>query len=405
MLFKGAALLFAISGALVSGEHTKIKLNRISDDEMMANYMERERLATFLATDGNVVADATTEERRFLRASSASLDEVSLEATENVQIKDYANAQYFGSISIGSPPQSFTVIFDTGSSNLWVPKQGCTHCGGKFIGRKHKYDSSKSSTYKASDKPFDITYGSGSVSGTFAEETVFLDGLAVKNQRFGEISDAGGLGLGYTMGKFDGIIGLAFNTISIDNAETVFDNAIAQGVVDQPIFSFYLGNNADGELTLGGYDETKFTGDLTTFDLKRTAWWEVELDGAKLGEEEIVGTTTAIIDSGTSLITGPPKEVAKLAKSVGAKKNPFTKQYTLDCDKIDEIPDIVFTIGGTDFPLKGKDVVLQSGTQCMLSFMGLDIKEPQWILGDPFMRTYYTVFDMEKKQVSFAKAV
>ena len=90
---------------------------------------------------------------------------------ESESIKDYANAQYYGSISIGTPPQSFEVIFDTGSSNLWVPKVGCTHCGNPFFGTpKSKYDNVKSTSYTADGKDFEIMYGSGSVSGYFSED-------------------------------------------------------------------------------------------------------------------------------------------------------------------------------------------------------------------------------------------
>ena len=126
---------------------TTIPLHKLSDDEFVNRWTKQ-----------------WNDRHQLLRGNN-------LEKGESESIKDYANAQYYGSISIGSPPQSFEVIFDTGSSNLWVPKVGCTHCGNPFFGTpKSKYDHVQSSSYKVDGKDFEIMYGSGSVSGYFSTD-------------------------------------------------------------------------------------------------------------------------------------------------------------------------------------------------------------------------------------------
>jgi len=335
-----------------------------------------------------------------------------LQKGESESIKDYANAQYYGTVSLGNPPQSFQVIFDTGSSNLWVPKVGCTHCGNPFFGKKNKYDHDSSESYVEDNAEFNIMYGSGSVSGFFSvDDVVLADDIAVKGQRFAEIQDAGGLGLAYALGKFDGILGLGFTSISIDNTITVVENAIKQNLLDQPMFAFYLGDNAPGELTFGGYDASKFDGDLVTVPLESATYWEIALDAVTAGSYSSTpnadgSVTTGIIDSGTSLLVGPKREVVQLAAAVGAKAN-FMGQYTIDCETIDSMPDIVFTIAGEDYTVPGKSAVLQAQGSCIFAVMGMDFPPPgpAWILGDVFMREYYTVFNYLDKTISFAKAV
>ena len=326
-------------------------------------------------------------------------------AEGNVIIKDYSDSQYFGEMTVGTPPQTFLVIYDTGSSNLWVPAKDCTNCGGKIVGKKTKYDDSKSSTYVADGKLFEIQYGSGPVSGNWSVDSISMGGLPIKSQRFAEIRDASGLGAAYSAGKFDGILGLGFDSISVDNTETPFHNLIDQKVIEEGVFAFYLGkNSADGELTFGGYDSNHFTGDLTWVPLKSATYWEVQLDDVKVGGSSYDTAVSGIIDSGTSLITGPTAVVKKIADAIGAKAN-FAGEYIVDCSTA--LPAVAFTIAGKDYVFENDDLILKSGTTCILALMGLDVPRPSgplYILGDPFMRKYYSVFDYVNKKIGFALA-
>lgn len=276
---------------LVGAKVTTIPLSKRSDADFIESFRRREQVARQqlrervsiphhpLEEPSPSLSNATTvtSTKRLLRAGTPILRKGEAES-----IKDYANAQYYGTISLGTPPQAFEVIFDTGSSNLWVPKVGCTHCGNPFFGKKHKYDHAASATYKQDGGDFDIVYGSGSVTGFFSVDAVTLaEDLVVSGQRFAEVQDAGGLGLAYALGKFDGILGLAFTSISVDNTPTVFETAIKEKVIDEPIFSFYLGDNKPGELMFGGYNPSKFQGDLQYIPLSNATYWEIAMESVQ----------------------------------------------------------------------------------------------------------------------------
>lgn len=327
-------------------------------------------------------------------------------------LKNYMDAQYYGEIGIGTPPQMFTVVFDTGSSNLWVPSVHC-HLMDIACLLHHKYDSAKSSTYVKNGTDFAIHYGTGSLSGFLSQDIVTIGNLKIKEQLFGEATHQPGIT--FIAAKFDGILGLAYDKISVKNVKPVFDNVIEQKLVDQNVFSFYLnrdpGATPGGELLFGGIDPQYYTGQLNWVNVTRKAYWQIQMDKVDVGNGLTVckDGCAAIVDTGTSLITGPTDEVKQLQKAIGAK--PIIKgQYMVDCDKMSSMPTVNLVLGGTAYPLTPDQYVLkvtvQGETLCMSGFSGLDVPPPGgplWILGDVFIGSYYTVFNRDYDSVGFAK--
>merc|ERR1712187_367629 len=83
-----------------------------------------------------------------------------------------------------------------------------------------------------------------------------------------------GLGLGYVLGKFDGICGMGWDSISVDGVETPLQALLASGQLPEPIFAFYLGDNSAGELSLGSVDSAHYTGDFSYVPLLDKSYWE-----------------------------------------------------------------------------------------------------------------------------------
>ena len=512
----------------------------------------------------------------------------------NVALKDFMNAQYYGEIGLGTPPQAFTVVFDTGSGNLWVPSSRCR--GFNIACLLHKrYTSEQSTSYSKVGKPFQIRYGSGSMSGftsnvrppphspssplphprvpaplppalvvlsrrrhlprshsdamhtsfhsramacthramhtschahavAFArrgmhtpyhahavpfachvthtphtvphtrhvitpdctlrqlasthdadplpltcllpesvahtisrapvaplpsatalgfacmqdtltlgfacmQDTLTIGGLTLPEVTFVEATSEPGVT--FAMTKFDGILGMGFGAIAVDGVPPIYEQLYKSGQLAQPLFAFYLARQAQtgnlndaqqqgGVLMLGGVDRRYYTGELQYVPVTRPAYWQFALDEIRLGGQKVVSGTSAIADTGTSLLVGPKEEVTKLIQSLGLEEPPpsagdalgMPSQVNIPCEKAASLPTLSFVINGNTYDLAGPQYVLQftmlGKTQCTIGIMAMDVPPPAgplWILGDVFLSQYFTVFDFGQKRLGFAKAV
>ena len=324
-------------------------------------------------------------------------------------LKNYQDAQYYGPISIGTPAQNFTVIFDTGSANLWIPSSQC-HAIACML--HHRYYNDKSSTYKKDGRPFAIQYGSGSMEGFVSQDKICISDVCVTDQDFAEATKEPGAT--FLMAKFDGILGMAYPKISVEKITPVFNTMLKQGVVKEPVFAFWLDRDPKaslgGELSLGSIDASRYTGDVTYIPITKEGYWQFGMDKVTSGSKTIACANgcQAIADTGTSLIAGPIKDVEEIQKFIGAI--PLMKgEYMVHCDKISTMPSLTFVINGKEFELRPEDYVLKitamGHTVCLSGFMGIELPPrvgQLWILGDVFIGRYYSIFDFGQNRVGFA---
>ncbi|GJS45839.1 putative phytepsin [Tanacetum coccineum] len=243
------------------------------------------------------------------------------QGSDIIALNNYMDAQYFGEIGIGTPPQMFKVIFDTGSSNLWVPSSYCVSSASCFF--HSKYYSSLSKTYKANGKPVAIDYGSGSISGYFSEDNVKLGDLVVEHQMFIEATK--GPGVTFLTGKFDGILGLGFKEISVGNVVPVWDNIINQHLVKEHVFSFWLNRQSEeaegGEIVFGGVDPNHYKGMHTYVPVTQKGYWQFDMGDILIDgkpTEFCKNGCSAIADSGTSMLAGPTGLISQINQAIGA---------------------------------------------------------------------------------------
>ncbi|KVI11230.1 Aspartic peptidase [Cynara cardunculus var. scolymus] len=265
-----------------------------------------------------------------------------------VPLTNYLDAQYYGEIGIGSPPQTFTVIFDTGSSNLWVPSSKCIFSIACYF--HHRFKGTQSSTYTKIGDALQISYGSGTISGFSSKDAVQVGDLCIEDQDFIEVTKEGSLS--FVLGKFDGILGLGFKEISVGDLQPVWYNMIDQGLVKEQVFSFWLNRNEDdeegGELVFGGVDPSHFIGEHSYVPVTKKGYWQFNMGDFLIGNQSTgfcEGGCAAIVDSGTSLLAGPTTIVTEINYAIGAEGVLSSECKTLVTEYGDMIWDLLVTPG------------------------------------------------------------
>uniref|UniRef100_A0A094ZYU1 Lipase maturation factor n=1 Tax=Schistosoma haematobium TaxID=6185 RepID=A0A094ZYU1_SCHHA len=173
-----------------------------------------------------------------------------------------------------------------------------------------------------------------------------------------------------------------------------------------------------GEIMFGGIDDRYYTGDLTYSDVVSEEYWMIKIDGffsLHLENVESISIndkifcpsgSTALIDTGTALISGPTEKINNINKYLGSIQV-SNNEYIVDCNKIHKLPIIEIKINGKPIQLKADDYIVEkvsNGSRiCRTCFIGTDFSSgPLWVFGDVLLRKVYTVFDVGQRRIGIA---
>uniref|UniRef100_A0A4W2BPF8 Peptidase A1 domain-containing protein n=1 Tax=Bos indicus x Bos taurus TaxID=30522 RepID=A0A4W2BPF8_BOBOX len=303
-------------------------------------------------------------------------------------LRNIMDMLYMDNITIGTPPQEFQVIFDTGSSDLWVPSHFCPSPA------SCEFRHYKSSTFWPTQKTFSIAYGSGNMKG-------FLIGDLVSTEQPFRLSMAEN---GFQGIPFAGVLGLNCPNISFIGAIPIFDKLKNQGAISEPVFAFYLSN----VVMFGRVDKAYYQGMLNWVPLIQVGDWHVHMDCISMKRKVIAcsGGCKPLVDTRTSLILGPRRLVNNIQKLIGA--TPQGSEHYISCFAVNTLPSTIFTINGIKYPVLARAYILKdSRGHCYTTFKENTVRTSRetWMLGDVFLRQYFSVYDRGNDRIGLAQAV
>jgi len=332
---------------------------------------------------------------------------VAISSGDQVDVTD-SGVTYTLPVGVGSPPTTYTLLIDTGSSNTWV-------------GANTKYVPTKTS--KNTKKAVKVSYGSGSFSGTeYTDQVTLGPDLVINNQSIGVASTA----TGFT--GVDGILGigpvdLTEGTVTgVSDVPTVCDNLSSQGTIStDSIGIFYAPSSTtdatNGELTFGGTDSTKFTGSIGYVPISKTSpashYWGID-QTVTYGTDTTLLTSSGIVDTGTTLLLLATSAFDSYQQATGGVLDQATGLLKITEEQYNNLQSLFFNIGGTTYELTpnaqiwpralngvlgGDANAIYLVTADMGSNLGTGL---DFINGFVFLQRFYSVYDTTNTQVGLA---
>ncbi|KAJ3379091.1 Vacuolar protease A [Lobulomyces angularis] len=314
-----------------------------------------------------------------------------------ISLSNFQDVLYTTLVEIGTPPQKIRVVLDTGSSDLWVTSFRCKDCVSAS-----SYDSEQSSTFVANGTTFSVFYGTGNCSGVVSEDVLKLGNFNIGMLEFGETTEESPE---FARAPIDGILGLGFKAVSELHTKTPLEIMREKKLLKKNLFGVYLSADKN-EITFGGNDPNHYISEINYVPLFNNNIWAVRFSFKVNGvtERDIYGTT-ALIDTGTSFIAVPTQDLLFISRLLNGKYDAESGIYFVECMSVPDLPKFSFTFGGVDYVFESSHYISKKDGFCFSNFVDNGFREtPLWIVGDAFLRVYYTSFDMDNFQIGFAKS-
>jgi len=316
---------------------------------------------------------------------------------------------YFGEVQIGTPPQKFLVVFDTGSGNLIVPSKQCESSACQHHKQYAVADSSTGTDINRNEEAVNgsqrdtlqVSFGTGDVEGVFQHDQVCVGTLCHDMSFIGATAESDNP---FDEFKFDGILGLSLHQMA-EGVGYSFVESVVLGskALKHPVFSVFLSDN-DAEpssVSFGSEESHLHYGGLHWVNISRpSGYWQVETGGITLDDVPLglCDECQVAVDTGTSMLAGPSAIMDNLTVTLNVDPS---------CENYNDLPKVGFLLGGKVLNLGKEDYVTREDQFCTMAFMSIDIPPPQgplFILGDPFLRKFHSVYDVKNLRVGFAPA-